>query len=227
MSPKVKNQSASGNLPQLDAPRPLAALLSQVLVAFTIELDNEFERRMAESGVPGARLSLMVWCNLMRFVPERGVPVRDLTALVLCKPERILFMIGCLERWGFVELIPPAANAASPRLRPHSRYGRMLRDGWGTGRGIRSDWLVRPTRIGLRAQEIWPPLVTEIEQRWETRFGENAMQQLRGPLETIIENLEVELPDALPDGFTPEETEAFPPRKPDAIHRLSLAALLS
>jgi len=27
--------------------RPLSALLSQALIAFTIELDNEFERRMA------------------------------------------------------------------------------------------------------------------------------------------------------------------------------------
>lgn len=45
--------------------RPLSALLSQVLVACTIELDNEFELRMSEAGAPGARLSLVVWSNLM------------------------------------------------------------------------------------------------------------------------------------------------------------------
>lgn len=33
---------------------PLSALLSQVLVAHTIELDNEFERRLAESLRPHA-----------------------------------------------------------------------------------------------------------------------------------------------------------------------------
>lgn len=59
--------------------RSLAALLSQVLVAFTVEFDNEFERRMGEAGYPGARLSLVVWANLMRFVAERGLSVRDLT----------------------------------------------------------------------------------------------------------------------------------------------------
>ena len=44
-----------------DSGRPLSALLSQVLVAFTVEFDNEFERQMAEAGYPGARLSLVVW----------------------------------------------------------------------------------------------------------------------------------------------------------------------
>jgi hypothetical protein len=33
--------------------RFLSALLSQVLVAFTVEFDNEFERRMSEAGDPG------------------------------------------------------------------------------------------------------------------------------------------------------------------------------
>ncbi len=53
---------------------PLSSLLSQALVAFTIELDNEFERRMAESGNHGARLSLVVWSNLMRFLVGGGLP---------------------------------------------------------------------------------------------------------------------------------------------------------
>ena len=41
--------------------RSLSALLSQVLVAFTVEFDNEFERKIGEAGYPGARLSLVVW----------------------------------------------------------------------------------------------------------------------------------------------------------------------
>ena len=48
------------------APRRfLSALLSQVLGAFRVEFDNEFERRMGVAGYPGARLSLVVWANLM------------------------------------------------------------------------------------------------------------------------------------------------------------------
>ena len=35
--------------------RPLSALLSQVLVAFTVEFDNEFELRMGEAGYCNAR----------------------------------------------------------------------------------------------------------------------------------------------------------------------------
>jgi hypothetical protein len=36
------------------ARRSLSALLSQVLVAFTVEFDNEFERRMGVARYPGA-----------------------------------------------------------------------------------------------------------------------------------------------------------------------------
>lgn len=52
----------------LTSRRPLSALLSQALVAFTVEFDNEFERQMGEAGFPGARLSLVMWANVMRFV---------------------------------------------------------------------------------------------------------------------------------------------------------------
>jgi hypothetical protein len=38
------------------SPLPLSALLSQMLVAFTLEVDNEFERRMSDAGHPGASL---------------------------------------------------------------------------------------------------------------------------------------------------------------------------
>jgi hypothetical protein len=55
-------------------------LLSQVLVAFTVEFDKEFERRMIEAGYRGARLSLAVWANPIRFVAEGMISVRDLAA---------------------------------------------------------------------------------------------------------------------------------------------------
>ncbi len=73
--------------PGIASRRPLSALLSQVLVAFTVEFDNEFERRMGEAGYSGARLSLVVWTNLMRFVAHGAVPVRDLAAQALASDE--------------------------------------------------------------------------------------------------------------------------------------------
>jgi hypothetical protein len=59
------------------SPLPLSALLSQVLVAFTIELDNEFEHQMphrtAKHG--GSRdvpwlVSLAMWSTCMQVVGE-------------------------------------------------------------------------------------------------------------------------------------------------------------
>ena len=60
--------------------RSLSALLSQLLVAFTVEFDNEFERRMYVAGRPGERLSLMIWANLIRFLAVNPVSVRALAA---------------------------------------------------------------------------------------------------------------------------------------------------
>ncbi len=152
--------------------RSLSALLSQVLVAFTVEFDNEFERRMGEAGYPGARLSLVVWANLMRFVGQ-GVSVRDLAAQALAPDNQIKFELGCLERWGFVVLRPDPSGDRPVLSRAHRQSGRERRGGWGSGRGIRADWMVRLTSRGLTASQIWPPLFGEIEQRWETRFGKD------------------------------------------------------
>jgi hypothetical protein len=78
--------------------RSLSALLS--LVAVTIELDNEFERRMREAGYPGTRLSLVVWANLMRFVAEGAMSVRNLAARALAPDKQIRFELGCRVIWG-------------------------------------------------------------------------------------------------------------------------------
>src|SRR5580692_8221487 len=96
---------AEAQLPIADA-RPLHALLSQVLVAFTVEFDNEFERRMVEAGYPGALLSLTAWANVMRFVGDSGITVRDLAARALAPDNTIKFQLACLERWSFVAFHP-------------------------------------------------------------------------------------------------------------------------
>ena len=165
--------------------RPLSALLSQVLVAFTIEFDNEFERRMSEAGHPGARLSLVIWSNLMRFLSEGGTPVRDVAAQALAPEKRVKFELGCLERWGFVVLQPDSSDDR-----------RILRDGWGSARGIRCGWLVRLTGKGRKAREIWPPLFGDIERRWQARFGEDEIGRLRQALDAVAAQLAVELPEA-------------------------------
>ena len=60
---------------------PLSALLSQALVAFTIEFDNEFEHRVPHrtSDFGGSRpdpylVSMVMWLMVLRYIPEQELP---------------------------------------------------------------------------------------------------------------------------------------------------------
>jgi hypothetical protein len=194
----------------MPAATSLPAMLSQLLIAFTIEFDNEFERQMGEAGYPGARLSLIVWANLMRFVGE-GLSVSDLTAAALAPANRIKAELGCLERWGVITLVQDLAHR---------------RAGWGTGRGIRADWIARLTSKGLTASNIWPPLALAIQQKWETRFGADEIKTLRNSLHEIVTQLDIELPEGLPAGLEKNEAK-YPPRVTRTPTDLPLPALLS
>jgi DNA-binding MarR family transcriptional regulator len=167
---------------------PLSTPLSQVLIAFTIELDNEFEHRFAEAGV-GRRFgaSVVMWSNFLRFVGD-GVAVGELvTAAGLPKP-RVLSMLGGMERWRYVFVTPEPDGGA-----PESK-----RDGWGSGRGLRQEWFVRPTEAGVVAREIWPSLFDELERRWEGRFGQSEIGELREASTAILDRVDTDLPEYLP-----------------------------
>jgi hypothetical protein len=191
---------AAGEVPVVPT-RGLSALLSQVLVAFTIEFDNEFELRMSEAGDPGARLSLVLWSNLMRFLGSDRVSVESLVAQALAPETQVKFELGCLERWRFVVLEPDSSDPRPVPTRAHPQAGRILRDGWGSGRGIRSGWIARLTGRGRKACEIWPPLFGEIERRWQARFGDEEIGSLRQSLESIVAQFDFELPQGLPYSF--------------------------
>ncbi len=211
--------------PQGISNRSLAVLLSQVLVAFTVEFDNEFERRMGDAGYPGARLSLVVWANLLRFVGTAGVSVRDLASQALTPDHQVKFQLGCLERWGFVVLQPDPADDRPVPSAIQRRSGCERRIGWGSGRGIRRDWMVRVTSKGFAASQIWPSLFGEIETRWERRFGKDEMSRLRQALQGVAGKLDLELPEALPFGW--EGMGEFPPRVKSGRRSHPLATLLS
>jgi hypothetical protein len=73
----------------MDDSLPLPALLSHALVAFTIEFDNEFEQQMPHrttnhGGLPHAPwlVSMVMWSNFMQFIPEDGIPARELQRLL-------------------------------------------------------------------------------------------------------------------------------------------------
>jgi DNA-binding MarR family transcriptional regulator len=201
----------------MDTKLPLSALLSQVLVAFTIELDNEFEHQMPHRTTSGTAAgsrhgpwlaSLAMWSNFMQYVVEEGSPLRELAGQV-----RMVNVPG-LERWGYITVTPDPADT---RPKPPRR-----------------DWVVRPTRGGRKAQNVWRPLDGEIEQRWQARFGNDEIVKLRESLQTVRLQIGAALPHYLPvvahEMFAViPHLESRAPADPDGgvVSRLDLSALLS
>jgi hypothetical protein len=113
-------------------------LLSQVLVAFTIECDNEFERQMphrtsnygstAGRGVGPWLVSMAMWWTCMRLVGADGITVAELTRRA--RPGML--------RWKYIRV---ESDPADSRPKPP-----------------RSDWVIPATRAGRQAQEVWRPL---------------------------------------------------------------------
>jgi DNA-binding MarR family transcriptional regulator len=167
----------------LDARLPLPALLSHALVAFTIEFDNEAEHLMphrttrhgstaGDSKAPWL-VSLAMWSNCMRFVTAEGVAVSELHRLARTQTN-----LRGMERWGYITVKPALAGR---RPRPP-----------------RSQWVIRATPAGRKAQEIWRPLFGIVEKRWEARFGRGAIEALRKSLLDLVSRFEVQLPNCLP-----------------------------
>ena len=192
---------------------PLSTLLSHALVAFTIELDNEFEERFADSGQRARVTSFVMWANFMRFVGD-GIAVAELPAAAGIPRARTLSTLGGMERWGYVSVGPD----------PETR-----RDGFGSARGLRPDWVIRPTPAGEAAAAIWRPLADEIEGRWAERFGAAAVAELRLCLESIAGHVDVALPEYVPivGGANWRLDNAIVRRGREAESRAPLSALLS
>jgi DNA-binding MarR family transcriptional regulator len=151
---------------------PLPAQLSQALVAFTIEFDNEFEHRMPHrttrhGSTPGmARppflVSMAMWVNCMRFVPDEGIPAAELARRAQVTGQSMAEVLKRMsEWWGYLVIeTGPAGGTKAPRAAR----------------------LVRPTAAGRRAQAVWAPLEHEIEDRWRARFGAAEIDRLRTAL---------------------------------------------
>ncbi len=202
---------------------PLAALLSQVLVAFTIEFDNEFEHqvphRTTNHGSAGGSVpwlvSRVMWSNFMQFVDEEGTTIRDLLSLLRMSDKNLRIWLTRMEKWwGYIVIKPKAVGASSKRMHP--------------------DAVVLTTAGGRKAQQVWRTLDGLIENRWRERFGEDTIDNLRQSLSTIVSQLDVELFDSLPTlgyglfSHGPEKPlRAQATESPATCARLSLPSLLS
>lgn len=162
--------------------RPLSVLLSQVLVAFAIEFDNEFEHLMLKTWARPFRVSIVMWSNFMRFVREAGTPVGEIVTASCVPKENVASVVGGMERWGYITV-----------------GDDRMRKGFGTGRGVREDTVVRPSQTGELALRVWEkPLVAEIESRWKDRIGEADIEDLRDALADIESRVGLVMPHFLP-----------------------------
>ena len=159
---------------------PLSALLSQTLVAFTVEFDNEFEHQMphrtSRNPRPGPRgrpwlVSQAMWSNFMRYLPADGLPLGQLGDLAG------LVNLNGLLRWRYLEVLPD----------PGPRIDRRL-----------PDQLIRPSAAGRAAQRIWAPLGATIHERWSGRFGQETIATLVTALSALADRIGRTLPDYLP-----------------------------
>ena len=170
--------------PQQGSPH-LPALLSQALVAFTIEFDNEAEHRLPHrttsygasghgDGDPTTWLvSLAMWENCMRHVTDEPITVGELQTRA-----RTGTNLDGMRRWGYITIDGTARKIHKGRPGP----GAVL----------------RATAPGLRARQIWLPLPGLIEQRWRECFGADQIGRLRDSLIAVVRRLDPGLPDCLP-----------------------------
>jgi len=202
-----------------DGALPLSALLSQALVAYTIEFDNEAERRLPHrttshgasgpgDGAPAPWLvSLAMWENCMRHVTSEPITVGDLEARA-----RTGTNLDGMRRWGYITIDGTARKVHNARPGPAA--------------------VLRATAAGLRAREIWRPLPGFIEQRWRDRLGADQLSRLRDPLISMVSRLDPGLPDCLPilgAALLSQGPDSRLPPRPygTAPEALPLSALLS
>jgi hypothetical protein len=178
---------ANGIIANMGRALPLTALLSQILVAFTIEFDNEAEHRLPHrttlQGVSADRalhapwlVSMVMWFNCMQHLGEGPISLRELE-----RRARTETNLHGMQRWGYILV---TSNASDPfDLRPQPR---------------RASSLVQATAAGLGTRQIWAPLFAHIEERWSDRFGSTEIGALRNATRTIVKQLDPFLPDCLP-----------------------------
>jgi hypothetical protein len=119
---------------------PFSALLSQALVAFIIEFDNEFERQMPHRTSDHGRtqgqgtvpwlVSMAMWSTCLRFVGDHGITAGELTGRA-----RTGTNLAGMQRWGYITVAPDRPTPGPNRRDPtgsstpppaaarHRRYG--------------------------------------------------------------------------------------------------------
>ena len=192
---------------------PLSTLLSQALVAFTIETDHLFESRMPHRTTESRKrgepiegpwlISMPFWANGLKHVDAEGMTVGSLVDRALIADRYLQGNNPGLVRWGYLRLLPGAASSKK----------------------LGHEWTVVPTGDGLLAQRTWSPLPAEVDARWVARWPE--VEALRRTLERVVATADRELPDHLPVNGHKQARVAFPHRSPRPTANLDVGTLLA
>jgi DNA-binding MarR family transcriptional regulator len=164
----------------------LSVLLSQVLLAYTIEFDNEFELQMSKTYARPFKTSLVMWSNFMRYVRDEGTTVDEIARHACATVKSVASVVGGMERWGYITV-----DHESPGPAP-------ARKGFGSATGVKASTVIRPSMVGALAIERWTPLAAEIERRWRTRLGEADVARLADALRDIDRRSDEPAPRFLP-----------------------------
>ncbi len=201
---------------------PLSTLLSQGLVAHTIEFDDLAEQRVLHGTTVGSGAGLraggvwftsrVMWTNFIRHLDKTGRPVREVQALACLSENAIKSRLHHLEWWSYLTFAP---DPKDPRAKP--RY---------------LDQLVKLTPNGERAAKAWASISAEVDKRWFARFGKAKLDPLVRALRRIVSAEAMDVPDFMPivdygDGMraTLAMPEDSPARTP--LAKLDVSGLLS
>ncbi|MGH3258033.1 MAG: SAM-dependent methyltransferase [Streptosporangiaceae bacterium] len=211
-----KSRSPASPVPPSADSLSLSALLSQALVAFIIECDNEAEHRIphrttdygaSAQGYGAWLVSMVMYENCLKFVGEEPITVAELERLA-----RTGTNLDGMRRWSYITIDGTAKKIHKGRPGP--------------------DAVLRATPRGLQAREVWAPIAGLTEPRWRERFGADQVGRLKAALLAVVTQLDPGLPDCLPilganlTSHAPDP--ALPPRPtPVDLQTLPMPALLS
>jgi DNA-binding MarR family transcriptional regulator len=106
-----------------------------------------------------SKVSLAIHADVLRVLDARPLPVADLPRLSGVSKEAISMALGVLSKRDLVRI---EANQ-------NRRRGKVA----------------RLTTRGTRSRSAHEQLLQDVERRWESRFGPEAVGALRGPLESL------------------------------------------
>lgn len=166
---------------------PLPTLLSQILVAFTIEFDNEAEHRLPHRttahgvSAPDALhapwlVSMVMWFNCMQHLGDGPILLRELE-----RRARTPTNLHGMQRWGYIMVTNDSGDPLDFRPQPRRASSRL-----------------QATAAGQVVRQTWAPLFAVIEDRWRDRFGGIEIDALLDAARAIAAKLDPHLPDCMP-----------------------------